>query len=240
MNRNKIDKKILELDSILFFKEYSRAFKSRLLFAVEIHDFYKGQVVFKEGNKDNKLYFIVRGEFEVTKKMTIHSDPRLPLIEYNLLEPSLDNRLKYSAFFENHENLISGENTRGIDEIRRFLDKRSTKNLVIRIIGASDTLGLEEVIMQSPQRILNAKCTSKKARIISIEGKALFSRIKRADIMEMFEQTALKKLMILSKIMRNFNDHLLERKQTINTDRIMERIEYLEPMITDIYLRSDK
>ena len=65
LEQEKIDKKIQELDSIPFFKEYSRAFKSRLLFAVEIKDFFKNQVVFKEGKSDGCLYFIIKGEFEV-------------------------------------------------------------------------------------------------------------------------------------------------------------------------------
>lgn len=180
-----------------------------------------------------------KGISKSQNKMIVHSDPRLPMLEYKLLEPSLKKRLKYSSFFENYDNLIVGENTQGIDEIRRFKDKRTIKNLVVRIIGDRDTLGLEEIIMASPNRFLSAKCISKKARIISIEGKALFLRIKREDIMEMFEQTSLKKLKILSESIGNYKDHLIERKQTINTDRIMERIEYFEPMMTDIYLRSD-
>jgi len=172
--------------------------------------------------------------------MTIHSDQRLPLFEYNLLEPSQDNRLKYSLFFDNHQNLIDGENTKDIDEVRRFMDKRTIKNLVIRKVTEQDTLGLEEVVMQSPNRFLSAKCISKKARIISIKGDVLFAKIKHPDILEMFKETTLKKLKVLSNSIQTFSDHLQERKQTINCDRIMERFEYLEPMITDIYLRSDK
>jgi hypothetical protein len=94
--------------------------------------------------------------------------------------------------------------------------------------------------MQSKHRFHSAKCISKKAKIIKIEGQALFSRIKRPDIMEMFEKTASNKLKVFSRLINIYRDHLLERKETIHTDRIMERIEELEPMMTEIYLKSDK
>jgi len=58
--------------------------------------------------------------------------------------------------------------------------------------------------------------------------------------MEMFEATAIKKLKVLSGLIETYRQHLMERKETINVDRIMERIEYLEPMMTDIYMKSDK
>ncbi|CAI2370917.1 unnamed protein product [Moneuplotes crassus] len=240
LEQQKIDKKIEELDCIAFFKEYSRAFKSRLLYAVDICDFHKGQVVFKEGMKDNKIYFIIKGEFEVSKNITVHSDPRLPLFEYKLLEPDTEAKKKHYQFFTENVNLVAGVNSREIDEVRRFMDKRTNRNLVVRRVSDRDTLGLEEVLMKSPERFLNAKCISKKARIISIEGEALFTKIKRPDIIEMLEDINMKKLQMLSKSLETFINHLKERKETQRHDQIMDRLEYLEPMMTDIYLQNDK
>lgn len=88
LEKEKIETKLRQLDSIPFFTEYSKNFKNRLLFAVEILEFHKGQIAFKEGSTDRNLFFVINGEFEITKKMALHSDPKLPMFEYRLLDPS--------------------------------------------------------------------------------------------------------------------------------------------------------
>ncbi|CAI2368994.1 unnamed protein product [Moneuplotes crassus] len=240
LEQQKIEQKIEELDCIAFFKEYSRAFKSRLLYAVKIYDLHKDQVVFKEGMKDNKLYFIVRGEFEVSKNIILHSDPRLPQFEYKLLEPAEEAKRKHLIFFKQHSNLIAGQSTKEINEIRKFMDKRTNKSLIIRRVTDKDTLGLEEVFMRSPQRFLSAKCTSKKARIISIQSDAFFARIKRDDIIKMLTSITLKKLKVLSQSIDNFISHVQNEEEIQKIDQIMDKIEILEPMMTSIYLQNNK
>jgi CRP-like cAMP-binding protein len=131
LDKEEIETKIRQLDSIPFFTEYSRNFKYRLLFAVEILEFYKGQIAFKEGSSDQNLYFVINGEFEITKKMTLHSDPKLPMFDYRLLNPCEKMKKKFHELFEECSNLVIGDNTDGIDEVRRFMDKKTYYNLAI-------------------------------------------------------------------------------------------------------------
>ena len=67
LQEEKVNAKLEELNTIPFFVEYSRAFKTRLLFWIEILEFNKDQYVFKEDSTDKNLYFIVKGEFEISK-----------------------------------------------------------------------------------------------------------------------------------------------------------------------------
>jgi len=131
LTKEEVDTKIKQLDSIPFFTEYSRNFKYRLLFAIEILDFYRDQTVFKEGSDDKNLYFVVNGEFEITKKMILHTDPKQPIFEYKLLDPSDKAKENFCELFEDHPNLVSEEGTRDFDEVRRFMNKRRTHNLTI-------------------------------------------------------------------------------------------------------------
>ena len=63
IKQEEVNSKLEQLDAVPFFREYSRAFKTRLLFDIKIIDFYRHQVVFKEGSEDKNLYFIVKGIF---------------------------------------------------------------------------------------------------------------------------------------------------------------------------------
>ena len=74
-----------------------------------------------------------------------------------------------------------------------------------------------------------------KAKVIKIDAENLFTKVKRQDVLDMFQNTAINKLTVISKALQNYNDFIHKRKETIETDQIMERFEHLEPMISNIY-----
>ena len=67
MKQEEVNSNLEQLDWIPFLREYSRAFKKNLLFDIEIVDYYKNQIVFKEGSDGNNVYFIIKGKLSNKK-----------------------------------------------------------------------------------------------------------------------------------------------------------------------------
>ena len=62
------------LDLVPFFNDFSRSFKIRLLYNMEILDAFKNQSIYNEGGPWADLYFVIRGELEISKQISIISD----------------------------------------------------------------------------------------------------------------------------------------------------------------------
>ena len=92
--------------------------------------------------------------------------------------------------------------------------------------------------MSASSRFTTVKCISKRAKVIRIDAENLFARIKRQDVLDMFQNTAINKLKVISDVLKNFQNFRQNRKETIENHKIMERFEDLEPMMMDIYQKS--
>ena len=53
------------IENVLIFLDYSRHFKTKILYFMDIIDLQRNQIIYNENSKAEDLYFIIRGEFEV-------------------------------------------------------------------------------------------------------------------------------------------------------------------------------
>jgi CRP-like cAMP-binding protein len=72
-----INKRLDLLEMVPFFHDFSRSLKTKITYHVKERFYSKNQVVYKEGNEDHNIYFIIRGEFEVSKRVYVQNSSAL-------------------------------------------------------------------------------------------------------------------------------------------------------------------
>ena len=113
-----------------------------------------GQNIYVEGDKDDNMYFIMDGEFEMTKDIYIQQESnRLGFrrMVLNIQQPFLDKLInqRTQAFCTTDEK-----------ELRKlkFRYKNAYKNTTrMCLLATNETCGLIENIVDAPYRIFNVK-----------------------------------------------------------------------------------
>ena len=69
------------LDMVPFFNDFSRNFKIKLLYNMEVIDVFRNQTIYSEGSACQDLYFIIRGEFEISKQISVIMESGIPKLK---------------------------------------------------------------------------------------------------------------------------------------------------------------
>lgn len=86
----KVNKQIADLDKFLNFSTFTRIFKTRLLKGIDTIEFSRGHILFDEGDASNSIYFIIEGEYEISKTFTVVPTDHEQEIHYSKLKPSTE------------------------------------------------------------------------------------------------------------------------------------------------------
>lgn len=80
---------IEDLDGFLDFKKKTRANKMKLLKGITVVEFTRNQTLYDEGQSSDCMYFLLEGEFEVSKNFKISNKEDRVDIEFHKMKPSV-------------------------------------------------------------------------------------------------------------------------------------------------------
>ena len=102
------EKKLAKLDKISLFKAYSKSYKKRLLLSLDFMDIKLGTNVFKEGDDIDCIYFITKGEFELTKSYEVLNDATKDTFEFKFKPLAINdfNLVKYENIYKPIQRLL--------------------------------------------------------------------------------------------------------------------------------------
>jgi len=83
-----INKKLDLLEMVPFFNDFSRAFKTKMTYYFQEQFLSRHQVLYKEDSESGFLYFIMKGEFEISKRINMEpmkKKSKVPLPSNHLL-----------------------------------------------------------------------------------------------------------------------------------------------------------
>ncbi|KAL4488858.1 hypothetical protein ABPG72_016511 [Tetrahymena utriculariae] len=138
------------LYSFDFFHDWGRQMMN-LLVCFEIVDCYLNQIIYKEQEDSDYLYFVYQGEFEITRKIKADENHQkvlelanIPLFNY---KKNIKSQIKnYADYSERVRICIYGPNTYFGDEELLNLEKRKTQATCISEVGILYKLSLKKLV----------------------------------------------------------------------------------------------
>ncbi|EAS02173.2 cyclic nucleotide-binding domain protein (macronuclear) [Tetrahymena thermophila SB210] len=138
------------LYSFDFFHDWGRQMMN-LLVCFEIVDCYLNQIIYKEQEESDYLYFVYQGEFEITKKIKADENHQkvlelanIPLFNY---KKNIKSQIKnYADYSERVRICIYGPNTYFGDDELLHLEKRKTQATCISEVGVLYKLSLKKLV----------------------------------------------------------------------------------------------
>ena len=210
-----INRKLDVINTLTFFKNMGAKVKKKMLYSLNIKQLERGQSLINEGEKAEYIYFIVKGEFKVTKKAQIDphfEDPEDFGIQFASLQPSEDSMIQHRHFFSKYRNLVTEYTFKkpGLDfRYKTFYEllkmKKLHKTLNLFLIYRNEMVGLEEALFQSSSYFTNVVCISKIAWVLYLW------------IEEVNKRTAYKNLLLGHESLK-----MSERKLSTISNRIEE------------------
>ncbi|KAL4440898.1 hypothetical protein ABPG74_009311 [Tetrahymena malaccensis] len=138
------------LYSFDFFHDWGRQMMN-LLVCFEIVDCYLNQIIYKEQEDSDYLYFVYQGEFEITRKIKADENHQkvlelanIPLFNY---KKNIKSQIKnYADYSERVRICIYGPNTYFGDDELLHLEKRKTQATCISEVGVLYKLSLKKLV----------------------------------------------------------------------------------------------
>ncbi|CAI2385961.1 unnamed protein product [Moneuplotes crassus] len=176
MKKKEIQKKIEFMNQFSFISSLSYDRKTKLASFMKKKTYTFGKSVYLEGDKDDNIYFIEEGDFEMTKDIYILQDSNklgFRRMVIDMQRPYLDKLINFKnqIFVTTDENELS---------TLKSQYKGSVKNTTrMCLMSSCETFGLIELILNAPFRIFNIKCVSNTSTVYSMSKEEFFRRIPR-------------------------------------------------------------
>ena len=218
-NKIKIREMVFLSDNYFFSSISKKVFEKKYFTQFSIKRYNLDNVIFKEDEKSDKLYFVKEGVIEIS-------------IHKNVLElfSLVKNLLKYEPQLK---NLIDSDVENKIhNQIKDILKDLSIKRkFSIFKFDSKDIIGLESIYL-GINTIYQATVVSRKAIIYEINNSTLkFLKRETSEIRNIFDSLALDKLAIFLKrinylkdiFMRNFDNKITEEQNKIKLSSKLEK-----------------
>lgn len=174
--------------SISIFSRWSKLELTRVLNFFKLKSFSKGQHVFHQGDLPESVYFIIKGEFSITKSYQ----------QAKTTEKKSFNQLDYICKFETKKIL-----------------KVQTKDLVIK--GPKEILGAEDAINSSQFREYSCICTSAVAEVYIVARSDFFGRLLKVEAANKLYQSAKLNSLWLNRRSEILENHIIEKSFEIES-----------------------
>ena len=79
-----------ELNQFLNFKMMSRIHKLNIFKGIKVVNFIRNQVLYEEREESDSIYFILEGEYEVSKSFSVNRDVTNLQVDFATMNPSDD------------------------------------------------------------------------------------------------------------------------------------------------------
>jgi len=158
---NMLDHRVNLLKEVPFFREISRRGLMKCSHYFKEREYYRNQVVMREGDRFDLLHLIIEGEFELSKQV-------------EFLDPTLDKTktFDYREFLPHTEHSYCNQkNDRYVQSVDHFKHRHAqnpTDNIRISVLSPFSFVGLEEATQDSKYNMSTLKCTSQRGRTYAI------------------------------------------------------------------------
>ncbi|CDW71386.1 UNKNOWN [Stylonychia lemnae] len=211
IQQNQLNLNIKFLQSIPFFSKWTKNSVAKFSYYFEKKQFRRNQIVYREGDQCLSVYLVIKGEFEVKKKVKNQSTQR-----------ELFDMMEFLPQKKNKQYQQNVKNGRFIKAVNNFKSKKaveSTQNFRIMIIGQGNVIGEEDAI-KDRYYSTSVSCFSQEGEvyIISIENFHKFIKATDMETWMMLEKNALQKELNILKIM--------EAKFKLEEDSMLLKADY--------------
>jgi CRP-like cAMP-binding protein len=169
--RDKRNNVVTFLKTLPIFSGITKGSLAKLTYNFKEKEFFKNQVVYKEGEAVNEVFLVTEGEFLFQKKIVVQ-----------------DGRKKNAIYNECYSDNV---------EIVKFRSKALQKNLVqvanIAKVGVGELFGVEE--NQDEVRRFSCICNSQSAKVLCILKADFYKRVKGEDTVRYIQEKILVKEM---------------------------------------------
>lgn len=108
ITEKKISQKIKNLKNFPYFSTWSKISLSKLAYFFTLQTFTHKQVLFTQGQKINGIYFILQGEFVLSKSIEISTNNALPYVFHSDLDKQINQKIKLKKTFKRLKVVIKG------------------------------------------------------------------------------------------------------------------------------------
>ncbi|CAI2377735.1 unnamed protein product [Moneuplotes crassus] len=210
--RDKILSLIEDLDHFLNFKSLTRAHKIKLFKGITQVEFTRNQIIYDEGEPSDCLYFLLEGEYEISKTFTVSSHEEKVSIEYHKMNPSTgftDLLIEENmADFMKKNKSIFDISTKKSLKILPENCKRVKKSLRIWLLNNRCIIGDEELIVEDrnmssndtrSQRFFKVRCISNSGKAFRMSYAEFDKRVKNKNTLSCCLHSVMDKLNLLDK-----------------------------------------
>ena len=228
-----IENKITNLHLSHFFREikYDK-FKYKYFKLFSLEKYYNGDILFKEGNNINYIYFIHEGNVQLNTTKSINGiddlitflskkKKEIKLNNENISKPESEISLNYSAINSKYDDLV------------KYLDQK--QNNKIMFLTKNEEIGLLSNFL-GDKYITSCTIVSKEAKIYKIDAKYINQMLlEEKDCIEDYNKRIENKLnLLIQRLFKINNIKLIMVDEKINLEKIDKKnFENFEKLITN-------